>query len=280
MHRHRSIPFGCGGNPSDTMLPILWKGSTDSISQTHKCQIMDDTLLNDRTSTEETSSPSIAVTSNALPEAVAPNSADGSDTGVSLRYVHDVTKSWYVFRATYGRERKAYNHLIENGAIAYLPVCKDPAAKPTKDAQTNEADKPIASQEKLLIPSIVFAYVTAAEAEAFIKGENHLPYLHYYYDRTQKNNFGKNLPLLIKTPAMDNFIQAVNTRGTKPIDETHVTFKTGDIVRVTDGVCKGLVGKVGRIHRQTGLVIELEGLCCLLTAYVPERFLEWYKDNL
>lgn len=42
---------------------------------------------------------------------------------VSVKYVPDVNKRWFVLRVTYGRERKAYDFIMNDHTEAYLPMC-------------------------------------------------------------------------------------------------------------------------------------------------------------
>lgn len=42
--------------------------------------------------------------------------------GVSVRYAPDPSKKWFVLRATYHRELKAYDYLINHGIEAFLPL--------------------------------------------------------------------------------------------------------------------------------------------------------------
>lgn len=41
---------------------------------------------------------------------------------VSVKYVPDVNKRWFVLRVTYGRERKAYDFIMNDHTEAYLPM--------------------------------------------------------------------------------------------------------------------------------------------------------------
>lgn len=224
---------------------------------------MDDTLFNDRTNYLEAKfSTCSGVESSAIPETQIALEHGSSQTGVSLDYGHDDSKKWYVLRATYGREKKAFEYITGFGTTAYLPTVKESV----------EINGDIVTREKSLIPSIVFVYTSPVEICKFVKGKDSLSFLHYYYNRVRKNSSGKNDPLTIPTSVMDNFIHALQIDGIKTVNQEYVAFKTGDVVRVTDGICKGIVGKVGRVNRQTGVVIELEGLCCLMTTYVPKAF--------
>ena len=76
--------------------------------------------------------PCAGLTSNALPEAQSIVSAKSSQTGVSTRNAHIASKPkaqkeadfphWYALRATYGREKKAYDYLTAKGITAFYPT--------------------------------------------------------------------------------------------------------------------------------------------------------------
>lgn len=70
-------------------------------------------LSNVRTRRGETNPPSIRFAPDAFPE------AKSSKTWVSVKYVIFPEKSWFVFRASYGREDKASDVLIEDGTYTY-----------------------------------------------------------------------------------------------------------------------------------------------------------------
>ena len=72
------------------------------------------TLSNVKTRRGEDNPHSVRLTPDAFPE------AKSSKTGVSVKYVHDSQKEWYVFRASYGREDKASDYLIEDGTYTYI----------------------------------------------------------------------------------------------------------------------------------------------------------------
>ena len=72
------------------------------------------TLSNVETRGGETLPPCARFAPAVIPE------ARSSKTGVSVRYVHDPNKSWFVFRASYGRENIAFNYLVEDGTYAYV----------------------------------------------------------------------------------------------------------------------------------------------------------------
>lgn len=51
-------------------------------------------------------------------------------------------------------------------------------------------------------------------------------------------------------------------------------FEKGQLVRVVDGAFKGIVGRVARWQGQQRVGVVVEGLITMVTAYVPNAFLE------
>ena len=74
----------------------------------------------------------VGVTPSVLPEVQTPSEEENSQTGVSTRNALPRTiKSmpkpeeipyWYALRCTYGREKKAYEHLCLKGIEAFYPT--------------------------------------------------------------------------------------------------------------------------------------------------------------
>ena len=51
-------------------------------------------------------------------------------------------------------------------------------------------------------------------------------------------------------------------------------LKGGDKVRVIDGEFKGVVGRVARVSGQQRVIIEIDNVGLLATAYIPSACLE------
>ena len=60
--------------------------------------------------------PNIGFASNVIPE------AKGLPRGVSVEYVQDATKKWYVLRASYARSKKAISYLMKREIDYYYPM--------------------------------------------------------------------------------------------------------------------------------------------------------------
>ena len=191
---------------------------------------------------------------------------DYTQTGVSVRYTFDPDKQWYVLRASYGREIKAYDYLLSIGVVAYLPFRQTVR-------HYGETKKKV---REPLLPNILFVYCSMKEAETIIKFTPELYYLNYYYDHLKRRSDGKNPPLIVDYKQMTNFIMLTSTldEHIRLIDSSRCHFKSGDRVRVTDGNFIGVEGQVARVAGQQRVVVMIDGLCTVATAYIPTAFLQ------
>ena len=219
------------------------------------------------------------LTLSTIPEAKNKN-------GVSVRYVLDPTKRWYIFRVSYGREDKAYDWLVDQKVFAYVP--KQYAISKT----TNK--KVLVS----MMSNFVFAYLTEQDAELYVKGTvivrnddkvetliTPIPgltdMLHYYYDHTTTLVDGKNPPTTIRQDVMESFIRTtlLHDQHVKMANKDEVIFKTDTEVKVIAGRFQGVIGRVVRHKRQQCVAIQVTNQHLCLTAYIPSDFLREIKDS-
>lgn len=218
------------------------------------------TLSNVKTRRGETNPPSMRLAPDAFPE------AKSSKTGVSVRYVEAPDKRWYVFRASYGREYKASDFLVDDGTYTYIAkkyVERFIHGKRKKYLQT-------------LIPNLLFAYTTENKAEEYVNNTPPLSYLTYYYNHFDLDDRHRNPPLIIPDDEMDRFIKATCNMNKHLlfVDPSHCHYRSGDLVRIIDGPFKGVEGKVARIQGQQRVVVSLSKIGLISTAYIPSAFLE------
>ena len=218
------------------------------------------TLSNVATRGGEANPPSIRLTPDSIPE------AKSSKTGVSVRYVPDDNKKWYVFRASYGREDKAADYIIEDGTFVYI-------AKKYVRKSVNGKQKRVL---ETLIPNLLFVYTDQHTAEQYIKSTPALSFLSFYYNHFAYNAVQKNPPLTVSCKEMENFIFATcnNSEHLMFVDENQCHFKGGEIVRVKEGPFKGVNGKVARVSGQQRVIITLSQVGLISTAYIPSAFIE------
>ena len=204
--------------------------------------------------------PSNGFASFAFPE------AKSSQTGVSVRYVPSPDKKWYVFRTLFGHTQQVADMIVEGGDYAYLAmIWKDG----WRDGKKHRFLKPLMN--------LVFAYVTENQAEHYVKDASESRFTTYYYNHFEKNAFGYNPPLTIPAKSMELLVRttAIQDEHVMEVDYNKCRFVSDDIVRVTYGPFEGVEGRVARVHRQTRVVVLIEGLQAgITTAYIPSHCLE------
>ena len=217
------------------------------------------TLSNVTTRRGEANPPSVRAVPDTIPE------AKSSQTGVSVRYVPAPDKKWYVLRASYGREDKASDYIVEDGTFVYI------AKRYTRKTVNGKQKKVLEN----LIPNLLFVYTTEDKAEEYVKRTPALSYLTYYYNHFEIDDDQKNPPLTVSRKEMENFIIATCNKSEhlKFVDETQCHFKGGETVQVIDGLFKGVEGRVARVSGQQRVVITLSQIGLVSTAYVPTAFI-------
>lgn len=208
----------------------------------------------------ETNPPGVRFAPDTIPE------AKSSQTGVSVRYVPDGNKNWYVLRASYGREDKAADYIVEDGTYTY--IAKRYARKIVHGKQQKVLES--------LIPNLLFIYATKDKAEEYVKRCPPHSYLTYYYNHFVQDEAGMNPPLTVSCREMENFILATcnQSEHLKFVDESQCHYKGGETVRVIYGLFKGVEGKVARVSGQQRVVLSLSNIGLISTAYIPTAFIK------
>ena len=220
--------------------------------------------------------PCAGLTSNVLPEAQSTISAESSQTGVSTKNALLATKPkaqreadiphWYALRTTYGREKKAYDYLTAKGITAFYPT--------TNVVKLIKGKRKVVTESRL--PNIFFAYGTEEQLKEYVYDNVNLPFLRFYYRHIHEGN------RIIKTPLIvpDNQMDSLKIICAADADNTFVSlvkvpkFEKGQLVKVIDGVFKGVVGRVARWQGQQRVGVVVDDLVTVVTAYVPRAFLE------
>ena len=218
------------------------------------------TLSNVNTRRGETIPPCVRFAPEAFPE------AKSSQTGVSVRYVPVPDKSWYVFRASYGREDRALDYIVGDGTFVYI-------AKRYTHKSVNGKRKKVL---ETLIPNLLFVYTTEDKAKEYVKNTPALSYLTYYYNHFELDDEKKNPPLTVSCKEMENFIIATCNKSEhlKFVDESQCHFKGGEMVKIIDGSFKGVEGRVARVSGQQRVIISLTNVGLVSTAYIPTAFIK------
>ena len=222
--------------------------------------------------------PCAGLTSNVLPEAQSTISAESSQTGVSTKNALLPTKPkvrreaniphWYALRTTYGREKKAYDYLTAKGITAFYPTTN--VVKLIKGKRKNVTES--------RLPNIFFAYGTEEQLQEYVYDNVNLPFLRFYYRHYHEGSKIKKTPLIVP----NNQMESLKIICAADADNTFVSlvkvpkFEKGQLVRVTDGAFKGVIGRVARWQGQQRVGVVVEDLVTVVTAYVPSAFLEMH----
>ena len=220
--------------------------------------------------------PCAGLTSNALPEAQSTISAESSQTGVSTKNALLATKlkalkegdtpHWYALRTTYGREKKAYDYLTAKGITAFYPT--------TNVVKLIKGKRKKVTESRL--PNIFFAYGTEEQLQEYVYDNVNLPFLRFYYRHYHEGSKIKKTPLIVP----DNQMESLKIICAADADNTFVSlvkvpkFEKGQLVRVIDGVFKGVIGRVARWQGQQRVGVVVDDLVTMATAYIPSAFLE------
>lgn len=220
--------------------------------------------------------PCAGLTPNVLPEAQSTISAVSSHTGVSTRNVHtettlkqqkqEDTPHWYALRCTYGREKAAYDYFVAKGIIAFYPT--------TNAVKIINGKRKVVAESRL--PNIFFAFGTEEQIKTFVYHNVNLPFLRFYYRHVHVGSRINKTPLIVPDYQMGSLkiICAADADNTIVSLDEVPKFEKGQLVRVVDGAFKGVVGRVARWQGQQRVGVVVEGLITMVTAYVPNAFLE------
>ena len=205
-------------------------------------------------------------------------SIQSNKDGVSVEYVLDANKQWFVLRVSYGRIIKAKAFIEAKGLECYVPMRYKEVRKQGKKQIITEP----------LLSSFLFVYATAEQVETLLHDNNVVAnesraLLSYYFDHTihRQDNPDYNPPLTIREKAMNNFIKLTSIKNPHiiPVTTDIIKFKMGDEVVVTEGEFKDIHGRVARIAGQQRVVVEIFEECFVATAYIPKNAIKMYVEH-
>ena len=173
---------------------------------------------------------------------------------------------WYALRCTYGREKTAYEYMVAKGVTAFYP--------------TQTIVKLINGKRKIvtesLLPNIFFAYGTFDLIKSFVYDNVNLPFLRFYYRHTHAGSKIKKTPMVIPHRQIESLqiICGAESDNTIVSLENVPKFEKGQLVRVTEGAFKGVIGRVARWQGQQRVGVVVDDLVTVVTAYIPSAFIE------
>lgn len=187
------------------------------------------------------------------------------------RFCKDPDKHWFVLRITYGRVLKAHNVLSTQESIeVYMPVRYT-------IRNINGRNRRVTTP---MLHSLLFVYSKLETIDHIVnvyqRQDQYKNLISFYFDHFRTKNDGKNIPLIIPYNAMMNFIRitSIDNEHIRLIHPDQCHYRNGDLVRIIEGDFKGIVGRVARVAGQQRVVVELDGICMVTTAYIPSAFIK------
>lgn len=214
-------------------------------------------------------SPCNGFASDALPEVLG-LTAENSQTGVSTKNALLKTKiipHWYVLRATYGQEKKAYDYLVSRKVKAFYPTMR--VMKEVKGKRIYVVES--------RIPNLLFVFGTEEEIKTYVYDNVNLPFLRFYYRYFFVNHKTEKTPMIVPDRQMENLMIICASESDNIVfsSESIKKFEEGKLVRVIEGPFKGVIGRVAKYKKQQRVGITIDSIGTMATAYVPSDFLEF-----
>lgn len=186
-------------------------------------------------------------------------------------FSEDPQKQWFVLRITYHRVQMAYDLLVDKEGIeVYMPLRY---IMRNVDGRNRRVTAP-------LLQNLLFVYAKHETIDNILKSEirksNTKNLITYYYNHFHIGNDGKNPPLTVPYNAMMNFIRltSLTNEHIRLVRPEQCHYRSGDLVRIIDGEFAGIKGRVARVSGQQRVIVELDGVCLVMTAYIPSAFIE------
>lgn len=199
--------------------------------------------------------------------------------GVSVENVPEQTR-WYVLRVLYGRISKVRELFDSDGIEYYIALQKTYKRINGKNKLVKEP----------ILSNLIFVHVTATRVneivtnyvKTYVKDKEKVisNYLSYYYNHFVEDRRGHNPPLTISDGEMESFINGTGSGSehVMVVNPENCHFKSDELVLVTEGEFKGVIGKVARVAGQQRVIIKLTNLCLIATAYIPSAFLKRLEE--
>lgn len=165
---------------------------------------------------------------------------------------------WYALKVFYNKVFEIETYLKDMNFESYIPL---KIVETLVDGVKKVYRKPV-------ISSLMFIRMTEQDA---IKLQVQLTNrIMLYIDRETKR------PVTIPEREMNIFILVTSSgdKGLEYFGEECMMYRTGDRVRVTEGIFKDAEGYIRRIKGNKRLIVSIEGIVAVATSYIPECFLE------
>lgn len=166
---------------------------------------------------------------------------------------------WYALKVFYNRVVYLKSLIDPEGMETYVPL---------QTVEQFEGGR-LVYVEKQLIPSLLFV---RCPEDWLVKFKNAHNEDFMFYTNAESRNPGS-----IRDEEMRSFILVTSAgagRNVKYFGADAPEYRTGDRVRVIDGIYKGAEGYIKRIKKDRKLVVSVTGVAVVAVSYIHPSFLE------
>lgn len=173
------------------------------------------------------------------------------------------TISWYALKVFYNRTAALEKKVSSLGVETYIPM---------QTLEKYDSDG-LHYEEKPLVNSLMFIRCKESWLTSF-KRDNPDDFMFY-------SSPGSKRPGPIDDEEMRMFMfvtSADRGRNLHYFGESDSAFKTGQRVRVINGIYKGAEGYIKRIKKDRKLIVSISGVAVVAVSYIPQEYLEKIEE--
>lgn len=174
--------------------------------------------------------------------------------------VNETDLKWFAIRVTYSREMVLKGYLDQYGIESFIPM------------HYKEFIKGERKVRKLVpvIHNLVFVRLNRGKMDEIKKEISLKVPLRYIMDREKRE------PLVVPDRQMSSFIAVAGAYDEQVVylDSQVISLRKGDRVRITGGVFAGVEGVFLRVKGDRRVVVSIEGVMAVATAFVHPSLIE------
>jgi len=162
---------------------------------------------------------------------------------------------WYACRIFHNRIREIKESIRKDGVRFFIPV----------HTVEKESHGKIETVELPIIPSLIFIRSNREYIDRLRKNPNNAVGAYCYP--------GTSEPAEISDREMEIFTFVTSVGGGRKLEAVDISLAKGDRVRVTGGIFAGAEGYIARVKNARRLIVAIEGVAAVATAYIPKEFI-------
>jgi transcription antitermination factor NusG len=174
--------------------------------------------------------------------------------------------AWYVLRVTYSRELIFKEYLNNKGIESFIPMHY------IIDAKGNRKKRKLVP----VVHNLIFVHTTKTEIDIIKQNSDFRTLVRYMIDRLNGR------PMIVPEKQMQDFITVAGSHDEQVLflAPSEVFLKKGDRVRIISGIWSGVEGNFVRVKGDRRVVVSIQGLMAVATAFVHPSCIELYDERI